>query len=583
MSSEHEEDTSTASDTYLSEVSPSIISQENIEEMCPEPSVVTLENYTKKDVHDIFSVMLQTSSGKYKDTGLCMTRTELAQSLAVDKEKIENLRNGSTDPPKHFMSIAIPPRDNNKTGIGYKPTKRIVVQLNLQSVTLFVTLGSIKRLLTEDDKVWYAVKMFGGKRRRIGNLAGMALIVGANHAQVPGFHVYKLATAQEVRNGVNTNEDLSDYFLDDQSLEYYGDYKQYLLRIYNNYIEPKLPPKDTLPATPTSDSELDDTELTVEQYDTNEYISSIPRTNETRLLGQESIFASFGFQSSVFSIQMNFSFLYAVDNMDGVKVWDLETRPITSYKFRTRCPVFVDGKLYYACKNKIKVRSLDSRQPVSSDTVLFQDTWDNEIVQFEVHKHRSKEYAIIAWERPTGNMVVTIVDLTNRTGHIISMWRSHLQPFLYNDGKVYIGTARSIKVYDVHAPEQALHTFPFPAANKQIVRMVVEMNKLIVLFHGATTLSVFAVDPMTQELIIAEVPSPGGHTITDLVMNGSHMFLGLRAPDEARYYLAIGRSRTQYEKVEVSQEISQLQVFSEYVYYNQGNMVVRRPIKSRLR
>jgi hypothetical protein len=57
------------------------------------------------------------------------------------------------------------------------------------------------------------VPLFGGKKRRLGNLRG-TFGIGMNHGQVPGETIYKLYTKEEVDAGVqaiNLNSDFPSW------------------------------------------------------------------------------------------------------------------------------------------------------------------------------------------------------------------------------------------------------------------------------------------------------------------------------------------------------------------------------------
>jgi hypothetical protein len=108
------------------------------------------------------------------------------------------------------MTIYTTPKysDEYLTGVSGKPTGRIVVRLPQNQI--YVTSGSVKRMLSSNIKEWYALPLFGGKRRRIGNLRG---IFGSsmNHGQIPGFIVYKLYTKDEILKNIIVEENEDDY------------------------------------------------------------------------------------------------------------------------------------------------------------------------------------------------------------------------------------------------------------------------------------------------------------------------------------------------------------------------------------
>lgn len=93
-------------------------------------------------------------------------------------------------------------------GRGGRVSTKIVFNMPFR---MFITLGSLERILTEHRKVWYALPLYGDKRRRIGNL-NSRFGVGENHGQVPSFKIYKLYTKEEVTGGIQVVESIqTDY------------------------------------------------------------------------------------------------------------------------------------------------------------------------------------------------------------------------------------------------------------------------------------------------------------------------------------------------------------------------------------
>jgi hypothetical protein len=164
---------------------------------CSNDSIITMESYTEED--DPIQIFLLNSTGKFEKS-TCITVDELKQMLSS---------NMNTTTPSNIMSIYTKPKEVNTTGIGANATGRIVIKLPPNNI--YVTYGSLKRIMkSTTNMVWYALPLFGGKRRRIGNL-DEAIISGSNHGQIPGFVVYKLYTKDEIRNGVIVKEQSDDY------------------------------------------------------------------------------------------------------------------------------------------------------------------------------------------------------------------------------------------------------------------------------------------------------------------------------------------------------------------------------------
>jgi hypothetical protein len=64
---------------------------------------------------------------------------------------------------------------------------------------IYVTWGSVRRIFTDSNqRGWYAVPLFGGKRRRVGNVNGIFTGIGVTHGQTPGQTIHKLYSHDEV-------------------------------------------------------------------------------------------------------------------------------------------------------------------------------------------------------------------------------------------------------------------------------------------------------------------------------------------------------------------------------------------------
>lgn len=176
-----------------------------IEKCCSNNSPLSLMPYTGEDWDDIISVKLMDSNGKF-EVGNCMTREELR--LCIEME-------GHSDTPSYIQCIYSTPRDksgsNLLTGMTGIPTNRLLFKF--PSNGMFITIGSLKRVMTcTKIRTWYALPLFGGKRRRVGNIMGQ-YGMSMNHGQVPGYQVYKLYTKSEIRSGVEAVEAYDDYII----------------------------------------------------------------------------------------------------------------------------------------------------------------------------------------------------------------------------------------------------------------------------------------------------------------------------------------------------------------------------------
>lgn len=195
-----EEDT-----TYFSHVSienEAISSQRSSVSDCTNVNIFSLSPYTTEDAP--IMVYLPNSNNTFSKA-LCMTIDELTAFLQSDLH---------SDMPTNIMSIYSRPRIPDNSGIGSHPSGKIVIKLPANNV--YVTFGSIKRVLLEHknatNTIWYAVPLFGGKKRRIGNIRGF-FGVSMNHGQIPGFLVYKLFSPNDIHdiNGIVGKESKNDW------------------------------------------------------------------------------------------------------------------------------------------------------------------------------------------------------------------------------------------------------------------------------------------------------------------------------------------------------------------------------------
>ncbi|NDC95081.1 hypothetical protein EB118_13380 [bacterium] len=196
-SNQFEEDTD--ADTEIDTSSVSFPNTDNHTKNCSNNSLITLSDYTPSD--DPLVVYLPDSNYNFKKA-ICMTHEELKAYLDSSR---------GTSVPDNIMTIYTTPEDFNPVGYGAKPTTKIVVKLPVNNV--YVTMGSVEKMFRSLDSTFYALPLFGGKRRRIGNIKG---IFGAsmNHGQVPGFIVYKLYNKHEVPIAAKeTSNDYPSFFV----------------------------------------------------------------------------------------------------------------------------------------------------------------------------------------------------------------------------------------------------------------------------------------------------------------------------------------------------------------------------------
>lgn len=210
--SESDDDTVSTSISEDSDIYSNIVSDEssvrevnendNILNKCLNDSPVTLSPYDSDDTDELFVIYLKNNQGNFVK-GSCLRKDEMRQFLISDKNE---------ESPLSIMAIYKKPTSNKPndlfTGLTGKPTGKLVVRLPTNNI--FITYGSIKRVLDSTNKHWYALPLYGGLPRRIGNLGG---IYGSSmhHGQVPGYIIYKLFTKDEIEANTMVIETHDDF------------------------------------------------------------------------------------------------------------------------------------------------------------------------------------------------------------------------------------------------------------------------------------------------------------------------------------------------------------------------------------
>ena len=190
--------------------------------ICSQETSLLGEQYDESNESDkiIVKMLKDNSFGEKGECFLKQDFIEQIKSCRISQNALDKLIPGYTPSqimeslPIYMMSIYTAPLKKHTSeqlmsGISTKPTGRLIVRLPTFD-QMYITLGSAHRVLKERNKVWYALPLFGGKNRRIGNLAG---IYGSslNHGQIPGFKIYKLFSKEEIFKGVKAVETHGDY------------------------------------------------------------------------------------------------------------------------------------------------------------------------------------------------------------------------------------------------------------------------------------------------------------------------------------------------------------------------------------
>lgn len=173
--------------------------QENIEyneKQCSNDNFITLEPYTKED--DPIQIYILNSKNKFEKSS-CFTIEEFTEILKADK---------GTKIPSNIQSIYKCNRDCEDNGKGAVATGKLVVKVPPNNI--FITLGSANKMLKLNNRIWYALPLYNGKRRRIGNLDEL-FASSTNHGQIPGFVVYKLYTKEQLKENKTVKESHLDF------------------------------------------------------------------------------------------------------------------------------------------------------------------------------------------------------------------------------------------------------------------------------------------------------------------------------------------------------------------------------------
>jgi hypothetical protein len=186
---------------------------------CANDSLISLEPYTS--IEDTIQIFTLNNQNAYK-TSACISYEELYSLLKSDMDTIINQK----DPmPATLKSIYQIPSDGScdSSGRGCIATGKIVIKMPPNNI--YITHGSFMRILSRPEHHWYALPLYGGKKRRIGNVSEI-YASSVDHGQIPGYRVYKLFTQEEIEQGVSVKAEFPNT-VEDQMNTYEGDYYKY--------------------------------------------------------------------------------------------------------------------------------------------------------------------------------------------------------------------------------------------------------------------------------------------------------------------------------------------------------------------
>ena len=172
----------------------------NLNKACSNPSVLTLEDYPENDP-SVIKIYTYKKEGKFSPAS-CFDKEELDHHINSDFS--------SNSSPINLQCIYTTPRDHNFSGIGGKPTSRFVYKLPVNN--MFISIGSFFKILKNKETEWFAIPLFSGKRKRVGNVAGW-FGSSMNHGQIPGFLVYTLYSKKDLLNesSMRSSKDNQDW------------------------------------------------------------------------------------------------------------------------------------------------------------------------------------------------------------------------------------------------------------------------------------------------------------------------------------------------------------------------------------
>jgi hypothetical protein len=189
-------------------------SDEKIE--CANDNFISMEPYTS--IEDTIQIFTLNNQNEYK-TSACIGYDELYSLLKSDMDTIMDQK----DPiPATLKSIYQIPVDGScdTSGRGCIATGKLVIKMPPNN--MYITHGSFMRVLSCPEHHWYALPLYGGKKRRIGNVSEI-YASSVDHGQIPGYRVYKLFTRQEIEAGVVVKAKFPNT-VEDQMNTYEGDY-----------------------------------------------------------------------------------------------------------------------------------------------------------------------------------------------------------------------------------------------------------------------------------------------------------------------------------------------------------------------
>jgi hypothetical protein len=160
---------------------------------CINENFYSLEPYTSVD--ETIQIFTLDNKNEYKKSA-CISYSELYELLNSDFKEISVQKEPL---PATLKSIYRFADHCDTSGRGCVATGKIVIKMPPNNI--MITHGSLMRIISSPEHNWYALPLYGGKKRRIGNVSEI-YASSVDHGQVPGHRIYKLFTKREIEQGV---------------------------------------------------------------------------------------------------------------------------------------------------------------------------------------------------------------------------------------------------------------------------------------------------------------------------------------------------------------------------------------------
>lgn len=171
---------------------------------------ITQYNYTQEEWTDLVSIKQLDSNGKFK-RGHCISINDFKESIKrdlINSREDFNKMNYKTIFSIYKLKNKNLSENDLRRGLGTRPTKMLLFLLNLPSGSLFIDIESAYKLVNNKTKELYALPLFGGLRRRVGNLKGSLMEISTHHGQIDGYKIYRLLIRSEIENEINVDFEL---------------------------------------------------------------------------------------------------------------------------------------------------------------------------------------------------------------------------------------------------------------------------------------------------------------------------------------------------------------------------------------